>query len=477
MLSADGDPARHIAVGDYVLRTMSIPRQDVFSHTMAGQPLVVYQWLGEVATALAFRVAGPAGPVLVHGAIIASTFCVVFANIRARNVRVALALVITLAAAGLSMMHWLVRPHVFTFLGLAATCAVLEAWWHGRARPRVLCLLPLAMLAWANVHGGFLIGFVVMGVYLASDLAALALTPRAGQALERLRQLLPVVAVSGVASLLNPSGGTSVAVLSQYPGLIVNRTDEYMSPNFHEAMFWPFLVVLVIVAAALAWSRRRPSLPEGSIVLVLIAASLYSARNIPLALIVLAPPLASQLSALPHVQLRGPLARFARSVHERGMQLERVETMLRAGWWSTAVALLVSTIGVVQWHDGVSAPIGVRFDPLLQPVAAVDYLAAHPPPGNGFNELVWGGYVLQRLWPSQRVFIDGQTDFYGEALLREYLDVVEVKPDWEAVLRRYGVGWALIPSGSRLGDALAAEPEWRVAYRDKTATVFERSPS
>ena len=120
------------------------------------------------------------------------------------------------------------------------------------------------------------------------------------------------------------------------------------------------------------------------------------------------------------------------------------------------------------------APLGVRIDPTTQPVAAVRYLEAHPSQGNVFNNLAWGGYLLLEQWPLQRVFIDGQTDFYGEALTREYLDVVALAAGWEAVLDRHDVAWVLFPTDSALVRRLADTPGWRAAYRDDQATILIR---
>src|SRR5581483_1219450 len=74
MVSADGDPARHVTVGGHILDSRSIPHTDVFSYTMAGQPFVPYEWLAEVWSALSYRLAGPAGLALLHAAVIALTF-------------------------------------------------------------------------------------------------------------------------------------------------------------------------------------------------------------------------------------------------------------------------------------------------------------------------------------------------------------------------------------------------------------------
>jgi hypothetical protein len=73
------------------------------------------------------------------------------------------------------------------------------------------------------------------------------------------------------------------------------------------------------------------------------------------------------------------------------------------------------------------------------------------------------------------VFIDGQTDFYGEALTREYERVIQAEPGWEEILTKYSVGWLLIPPGERLERELNAVGGWREVYRDESAVIFSRA--
>jgi len=97
-------------------------------------------------------------------------------------------------------------------------------------------------------------------------------------------------------------------------------------------------------------------------------------------------------------------------------------------------------------------------------------------PEAGFNQFVWGGYILQRLWPAEKVFIDGQTDFYGEALLREYFEVINVDAGWEDVLDKYAVSWMLIPRDGELAEYLYSVDDdvWNVIYEDDIAVIFRR---
>ena len=91
-----------------------------------------------------------------------------------------------------------------------------------------------------------------------------------------------------------------------------------------------------------------------------------------------------------------------------------------------------------------------------------------------FNQFIWGGYLLYRLYPRYQVFIDGQTDFYGEELTREYGQVVTLSPQWDKVLDRYGVSWVIIPVDAPLAVHLAALKDWRLLYQDQVASVFVR---
>jgi hypothetical protein len=106
------------------------------------------------------------------------------------------------------------------------------------------------------------------------------------------------------------------------------------------------------------------------------------------------------------------------------------------------------------------------------PVNAVDFLQQHPPQGVMFNEYTWGGYLEYRLYPNQRVFIDGDNDFFGEALVREYLDVINARDGWESVLEKYNVQWVIVPPQRALAGELARSEHWREVYRDESAVVW-----
>jgi hypothetical protein len=114
-----------------------------------------------------------------------------------------------------------------------------------------------------------------------------------------------------------------------------------------------------------------------------------------------------------------------------------------------------------------------RFDPAFYPVDAVNWLKANPQPGNVFNNFDWGGYLIFNLWPDKKVFIDGQTDVYGEELTRKYEQVITLSENWQDVLLEYDVRWAILPPSWPLGSALG-KAGWREVYRDNTAAIYSR---
>ena len=114
------------------------------------------------------------------------------------------------------------------------------------------------------------------------------------------------------------------------------------------------------------------------------------------------------------------------------------------------------------------------FDPNKFPVRAVDWLEANPQEGEMFNNFIWGGYILYRMFPQELVFIDGQTDFYGEVLTREYTQVTSLDEGWQDILKKYDVSWVIIQSDKPLIPALQSELNWEVVYQDDTAAILHK---
>ncbi len=482
LVSGDGDASRHLVVGEHILRTGSIPTTNLFLSTTPDQPFLAHEWLAEVAGALLYRVVGLAAPVLLHGATIGAAFAILYRHLRARGAPLLLALAVTQFTAFAAQIHWHVRPHVFTWLGLAVFAYVLDGWHAGRLPRRVLWWLPPVMTVWANLHGGFAIGLAVLGAYCATDLlrATTLAGAQHGEATRRLRRLVPIAALCVLATLVNPAGPALLLHLREYlsSSVVLSLTQEFQAPNFSNPAALLFLAFILGLLVALPWSQRRPALHETLILAALAYMAFRSARHIPLFAIAAAPVLASALRSLewPALALGLP-ARIAQGISGWVCRRDAVYTRMdargsAAGWPAAALAALALVAALQSRQE--NAPLGVRYEPDLQPVGAAAYLSSHELPGNGFNVQRWGGYLLHALRPSGRVFIDGELNVHSEALVGDYVTVANGDPGWEAVLARYDVGWVLVPPGAPLVRHLQATGGWHPVYADSVAVVLVR---
>jgi hypothetical protein len=90
-----------------------------------------------------------------------------------------------------------------------------------------------------------------------------------------------------------------------------------------------------------------------------------------------------------------------------------------------------------------------------------------------FNDFVYGGYILYA-WPEQRVFIDGQSDFYEVPLNRLYMSIRQAHPGWQRRLDSLGVSMVLVPADAPLAWRLADAPQWTLADSADGAVRYAR---
>ncbi len=136
--------------------------------------------------------------------------------------------------------------------------------------------------------------------------------------------------------------------------------------------------------------------------------------------------------------------------------------------------MILAAIGFFAYRFSNTGASFYQFGPQAFPVQAADWIEGHPLRGNMFNDFNWGGYLLYRLWPNQRVFVDSQSDFYGEELTRQYADILGGNGDWEAQLSRYDVDWIIVPPKASLAEKARTSQDWQIDYEDTMAVIFVR---
>jgi hypothetical protein len=462
MVASDGDACMHWRVGEDMLRSGQIVRADHYSHTMPGAPVITKEWLAELFFAAAGRLGGLYGLSAAGALLIATTFWLLHRRLLRDGNDLLVATLVALLAAWAGVIHWLARPHVFTFLMVVLWNGALRRFEDDGRAGRLAAMLAVLMLLWVNLHGGFLAGFIILGAYW---LGAAVESVRPTETVPRpaAKRKFAVLTLAGLlalaVSLLNPNGwhlhqhNLQFMRSSYLTGLLF----EHQPVDFHSTDALGFLVWLAALVTALAL-RQRPRLPASAVILAAgwTYLALYAARNIPLLALVTAPIVASSFSA----RARGRW----REVSQRLGVLNSASN----GWPVVALAALAAIVWV---------PRPTAMPPNRWPVDAVKFIQEHPGQftGNMLNQHVWGGYLMW-VMPERKVFVDGRTDFYGEAFIRNFLDLTQLRPGWREKLGAGRVSWTLLTTGHPLTQALAALPEWRVVYSDPLATVCRRNP-
>ena len=462
LFTNDGDLGRHIIVGNYILDHKTIPTRDVFSNTMYGARLVPHEWLAEVAFALAHRVMGLSGDVFLAALLAACTLWLVYEElVRRGNFRL-VALFVTLWVAFTASVHWLARPHMFTFFFVAIWTYWLERFYKEELKS--IWFFPVLMLIWANTHGAFIAGFVVWGAYFVNWIWEFR---QGHNTKEKGRQLILIGGLSFTVTFINPSGwrlwGISVGYINNE--FITSHIIDHFSPNFHNKEVWPFLFMIAFALFALAQARKI-YIREALLLAGWTAMGLHTIRNIPLFAVITAPIYGSLIQAW---------AEKIPGLSKQDLILQETEKILRGYVWIVTGVLF---FGFVLWR-GIAVDekgTGNIFLPDKMPVQAVDWLEQNPQDGNMFNDFAWGGYILYRMWPHQTVFIDGQADFYGEVLFREYLEVVSLSDNWESILDKHDVSWIIVQKTGLLARHLLSDENdpWNLIYEDSTTVIFSR---
>jgi hypothetical protein len=402
--------------------------------------------------------------------IMAAVFSCTFHLLMARGTNLFSALVLTLLAIGASMIHFLARPHVLSWLFLVVWFWILESTESeipSRTPHRRLWLLPLLMLVWVNVHGGFLLGFVLLIIdWLGSlrtwwklDASRIEEALQKIAAGKRTRDLLLIGLVSFVASLLNPYGWKLHEHILGYLSnrFLMNHIDEFQSPNFHNIAPQCFLVILLLTVGVIACRGKQLKLRHILLALFVVYAGLYSARNIPTSSILL-------------VLIIGPLlpdytfAQFFR-------RMSVINSQLRGHLWPVAATIATLMISAMGGRVASQVLMDAHFSPARMPVDAVNYVKSAAIQGPILSPDYWGGFLIYHLYPHNKVIIDDRHDFYGEPYLKSYLTAIHVEPGWDQFVNR-GAACILVPRRSPLAAILATTPEWKNVYSDDLAVVF-----
>jgi hypothetical protein len=488
MQYADADLWGHVRYGQIMLRTGHLIHADIFSYTAAGRRWIDHEWLSEIIMALVYNALGVAGLKLLKLLCAGAITTLLAAGLAETGASIAAQFVALAAVAIVLIQQMQFRPQLFDYVFLAALIAMLARESYGRRAPLWLTVPMLAL--WANLHGGFFVGLAALGVYCVAR-AAQGVAPGAGPGCAM--RPAAITAAAALATLCNPWGSAEWTAVARSLGnpYTMGRISEFkplltMLAAMHRAgTISPTLVTMLLMLAALVaaclLAPRGDDVGLLAIAALMVAAAFAAARNTALAALALAVPLAyhADLAAA-----RLGLGRRARTPAESqvpaaAQAAPRAAAASAAGAHAPRSMPLAFQAAVVLAALALPPGAGLLSGSLragLQcPAGAVAFMAAHGLGGNVLAEYSWGGYLI---WHASagRVFIDSRFEMvYPPRVQRDYLDFLRGGADAARVLAAYPTEYVLMPSDSVPARFMAAQPGWRLLYRDPVAELFARA--
>lgn len=437
------------------------PRVDTASFTVAGQPWNDYEWLARLVF---FRVADTAGDsglvvlrLLLVGGILA-TFLITARRRGGGPVTFAVAVGLFVGAAG---GYLLFRPTLFTFLAVAILLAAMERMREGSRVPA--WAIPAAMPLWANLHAGFALGVVLLGLVVAEGIVA-RLVPRLGSLVAppiALRRSLPCFAATAALSGIHPLGfHVWDAVVGTLGGKFTPALSEW-APLLSLGLLakWPAYLLMAVLAAAMLVGRRRLTIFDVLVVLSLGAATFQRVRFLPL----------FSLAAVPILLRTLPEFRTTAA----GRLALRLPGSAPAAVRGAGVLLSAVAVVAVWMRSGVP-DLRIRKIGYLTPVPAVAFLRDNGISGRILTEYDWGGYVRWKI-PGALIFVDGRSDtVYPLSVIEDWGRFVNAVGDWREVPARYRAQVVLLRRDQPVVPLLEKEPGWVGAWVDDTASMFLR---
>jgi hypothetical protein len=458
----------HLASGRWILDHGSFLSTDPFSFTSAGTPWVDHEWLFQVGAAVAQSVGGAAALGVLRALTVAAVALLLLVISVRSGLSPAAALLLSMVCVAGARSRFFLRPELVTLLVVPAIVWLFLS--RGRRRTPIW-LIPLAGLTvlGANAHGGVLAVPILLAGIFAAETAQMAFVRKWNW--QTFYSGIAGLITAVLALLVNPYGWRLFAVPIRLAHLVDQPyipNPEWISPGFAQA---PFLY-LAIAAATLLLALRERRADRWILFIMAAALALRHIRNVGLFFVLLPAAIAPALASW-------------RALTASGDDQDRAQA--RANLLATVVAMVLAvSIAAAPWPR-----FGVGFDEEYYPTRACSFLDAEGLPGARlYNDVRFGGYLIERYFPPRQVFQDDRNEIH-ENLLREIWEIFETSnvADWSALLTHWNIDTALVryhppirvtnPDGDDLGErGFSAlwfpSRTWALIYWDEIAMVLVR---
>ncbi len=469
----DSDMWWHLRAGEKTVTEAAPYMVDDLSHTRLGARWINHSWMAQVVMYWIYKLGGLRGISLWVGITVVLTFSIVYLQSEGGPL---IKIFVLLLAAAVSSTVWTPRPQMFSLFLFALLNYLLAQYLRNQVK-KPYFLIPLFVI-WSNLHGGYALGFMLLGVYLIGAMIDFVI----GNSREltfyskKTWELSLWGLVSWIAVLINPNGIGMWKIPFQTVGVetLQQLIGEWASPDFHQPLQQLFLVLMFLAFGVIGFSRKKLRGQEFMAVFVFGAAALIARRNFGPFALVTAPVICRHgQDILQNLSERAKerLNWFEKILNYQEKSKREINPKLQTtiNWLVIAALVFASAAKLIKATE----PEFVQ-DALARyyPVSAVEWIKENQPDGLMLNSYNWGGYLIWHL-PEYPVFVDGRTDLYGDEILREWLDVVRGNQGWEKTLESKNIKLLIL----EVDQPLIAEidsTDWINVYKDESAVIFTK---
>ncbi len=477
----DPDIWLHLKSGQYIIENKAVPKADIFSVALEGKDWIDHSWLTQVAYYLIFRSGGADALLIFSAWVMAGAFLVLSLAILPGRGHLALSTCIVAASIFACSLRLNLRPENISILFFALYLLIIT---RGLGTRWAYLLIPLQVL-WVNMHGFFILGPLLLGLYLAADyllrlkpLAKLLKAPPLQR--HQLRSMLVIFPLVVAASLLNPYGhkGALYPLGIIHQSLISSKSFLYLYITELEPVsllfnsgypVFAYYLLLALTSVLVAVRFLRLHLFYPACWLALAAGSLAVNRNMAYFSLFSAVVLGMAVFGLiQEYKVKRALYQGAAAV---------ILALVLHISWSADIQMLSASYRSAQDNRLKGALLGVN--PRFYPVKAADFLAKNALPANIFNLFDHGAYLIYRLYPKYKVFIDGRTELYGQELFCESLKMLYGNQESiERLCSEYRINTVLVSDVSAsyrdCFKYFLTSSEWALVYLDWDGLIFVR---
>lgn len=459
----------HIALGREIVSSGGIPEIDIFSYTMYGAPYPSFQmfWLADIVLFGVYDLGGAELVVFVQSLLITVSYGLLLWLSWKLSNNWQIAALATLFAVALGINNWNVRPQTISYLiGILFILAIYS--YRSRARLGYLAVFPIGMLVWVNSHGSFVIGFVLLGIWLADEGWGVLVFYYKAKKVKSLNSVFPAL-ITFVLTLgicfINPRGLGILSYIQNLTGnpMVQDLVPEWAPPSFDNLSGIIFLIGFMISAVILSVSPKRPSFFQLVTFVVFGILGLITIRGSVWFGIVIAPVIADHLANLSEGFRKEQSPRFSRArakmVNSVILILLLIGAVISLPWFKIYLPLPPLKAGVISSET---------------PIQATEFLLNEELPGEIFHDMGFGSYLIWAAKEDYKVFIDPRIELFPIEIWRDYVVISNGLPGWMELLEKYQINTVMVDSETqvRLKGNLEESPQWSKIFEDHAAVIF-----